>query len=256
MSRSGMPLSVVPVGSFPRPGCSQLPGRPFRAARPLLRPAWSALSSGSCRAPLRDVEGSTVSAPAVRWYGAGCPLRTDAMPQDETSGGFSANSGAPDGCDAALRDVRTREMWRASGTLRVPSRPRGPASAARSRMSSVLSGRTTGTTRPPRAIALITPPRLSPSRGARHEPYVYKTWGGTLTFCTVRFRRHSVVRRPLPGRPPSVSRRPPFAVAPGVRLRRPAQAARRSASSTASASVSTTGTPTASRLALLCEPPV
>ena len=66
----GVPVRACPCPSSrsagaPRPGCSQLPGRPCRAARPWLRPAWSALSSGSCRAPLRDVEGSTVSDPEV-----------------------------------------------------------------------------------------------------------------------------------------------------------------------------------------------
>src|SRR5690242_6078836 len=51
-------------------------------------------------------------------------------------------------------------------------------------MSSVRSGRGAGATMPPRDIALITPPGYRPRPGRRHEPYVYKTGGGTLTLCT------------------------------------------------------------------------
>src|SRR5690606_19052646 len=111
--------------------------------RPWLRPAWSALSSDSCRAPLRDVEGNTMPALAVCRYDAGCPVRTDAMPRDGWSGGFSADVDASDRCDAALGVVGGR--IRVPGALRAPSRSWGSATATRSRMWSVLAGRTAGT---------------------------------------------------------------------------------------------------------------
>lgn len=128
MSRSGVLSSVVPVGRCPRPGCSQLPGQPSRATRPLLRPAWSALSSGSCRAPLRDVEGSTVSSPAARRHGPGSPVCSDAMPQGEMSGGLSAIFGTPVRCDAALCRVGTRGVH---GVLGAPWSSVPPAKVCR-----------------------------------------------------------------------------------------------------------------------------
>ena len=170
----------------PRPGCSQLPAPPSRAARPWLRPAWSALSSDSCRAPLRDVEGSTGSSPAARRHGPGSPDCSDAMPQGETSGGLSAILDTTPGCDAALRVACVRGVRAAPGSLATPSRPRRSATAARSRRWSAHTGRRAGATVPPRDIALITPQGYRSSPGRRHEPYVYKRRAGTLTFCTAR----------------------------------------------------------------------
>lgn len=197
MSRSGCPRPSSQSVGAPRPGCSQLPGRPVRAARPWLRPAWSALSSGSCRAPLRDVEGSTVSSPTQR-LDAGCPVWFDAMPHGEMSGGLSAILGTRGDCDAALGTACASGAPGAAsgalgavdvapgvrGALDSPTRLRRSATAARSRMSSVLSGRGAGASMPPRDIALITPPGYRSPPGGRHEPYVYKSRGRTLTLCT------------------------------------------------------------------------
>ena len=97
------------------------------------------------------------------------------------SGALSAILGGSGGCDAALGALALA----ARAALLALPRSRGPATA-RSRMSSVLSGRRAGATMPPRRIALITPQGYRPRRGPRHEPYVYKRGGAFLTLCTVR----------------------------------------------------------------------
>lgn len=118
------------------------------------------------------------------------------MPHEDTGEGLSAIFGAPAGCDAALGGAGSPRVPGVRGPLGAggvvaasavpacPTRPRGPASAARTRMSSVLSGRRAGATMPPRDIALITPPGYRPPPGLSHEPYVYKSRGRTLTLCT------------------------------------------------------------------------
>lgn len=120
------------------------------------------------------------------------------MPHGEMSGGLSAILGTRGDCDAALGTACTSGApGAASGALGAvdvapgvraaldsPTRLRRSATAARSRMSSVLSGRGAGASMPPRDIALITPPGYRSPPGGRHEPYVYKSRGRTLTLCT------------------------------------------------------------------------
>ena len=91
--------------------------------------------------------------------------------------GYRPFSAAP-GCDAALATVPG---------VRRPSWPRPRRPATRPGTDVVRApGRRAGATTPPRAIALITRTKaIAPAPGPRHEPYVYKTRGGTLTFCTV-----------------------------------------------------------------------
>lgn len=242
--------------------------------------------------------------------------------------GTACASGAPGAASGALGAVDVAPGVR--GALDSPTRLRRSATAARSRMSSVLSGRGAGASMPPRDIALITPPGYRSPPGGRHEPYVYKSRGRTLTLCTGtkgagacsaggfsaggalweagsplapapwggRFPagtgpahcphpNHSRgIPHPIPsGRRPwrcattassgsmpdrSGSSRTTASVGgissgsrSAVRLcgaltgsHQVGQAASRSASTTASARLSTTGTPTSSRLARPCEPPV
>ncbi len=111
------------------------------------------------------------------------------MPQGERSGGISANVAALAGCDVALPVTVRGVRGAVPGAFDAPSRPRRPATAARTRMSSVRTGRRAGAPMPPRAIALITPQGYRSLRGPRHEPHVYKTTTRTWTFCTAAARR-------------------------------------------------------------------
>ena len=138
-TRSGV-SGLGPWQVAPRPGCSQRPGRPVRAARPWLRPAWSALSSGSCRAPLRDVGGGGMT-PRRGKYG-----HDDGMPDREMAGAYSAVSD---------QDPTRRRPAAAA-----------PAGGVRARSEGLLA---LADYRADHAV------RLSLRPGARHEPFVYKT---------------------------------------------------------------------------------